>query len=268
MHGANLYDPESVKEIIALKTCSTGTKKNLINAYRNYAKSLKIILPEMPCYKPKSKLPFIPTESELDQLIACAGPKLQPYLQTVKETFARAGEIAALKWPDVDLERHIITINDPKKNSNPRQIEITDKLVTMLKRIPKTNELVFGENAAKRMRQLFHWTRTRLAYRTQNPRIKEIHLHSFRHWGATMLYHDTKDIILVMNRLGHRSITSTQIYVKLLKTGNKDEYVSKAALTLEEAQTLIESGFEYVTDIKHGQMSYKLFRKKKPWRPS
>jgi len=66
----------------------------------------------------------------------------------------------------------------------------------------------------------------------------------------------------------HWSITSTQIYVKLLKTGNKDEYVSKAATTLEEAQTLIESGFEYVTDLKYGEMNYKLFRKKKLWRPS
>jgi len=83
-----------------------------------------------------------------------------------------------------------------------------------------------------------------------------------------MLYHDTKDTILVMNRLGHKSITSTQIYIKLLKTKGKEEYVSKVATTLEESQALIESGFEYVTDMKQGQMTYKLFRKKKPWRPS
>jgi len=83
-----------------------------------------------------------------------------------------------------------------------------------------------------------------------------------------MLYPDTKDIMFVMARLGHKSLTSTQIYVRLLQTGNRDEYVSKVATTLEESQTLIESGFEYVTDMQIGQMSYKLFRKKKPWRPS
>jgi len=267
--GANLLNPESVIEAVALQdSWSNGMKKNVTNAYKNFAKAQGIPLPEMPKYKAQSKLPFIPSESELDQLIACAGPKLQPYLQTLKETFARAGEIAVLKWRDVDLERQVITINDAEKNSNPRQIEISSKLATMLKRIPKESELVFRENAAKRMRQLFHWTRTRLAFRTQNPRIKQIHLHSFRHWGATMLYHDTKDTILVMNRLGHKSITSTQIYIKLLKTKGKEEYVSKVATTLEESQALIESGFEYVTDMKQGQMTYKLFRKKKPWRPS
>lgn len=37
------------------------------------------------------------------------------------------------------------------------------------------------------------------------------------------------------------------------QTKGKEEYVSKAALTLEEAQTLIESGFEYVTDMQFGE---------------
>jgi integrase len=266
--GANLYDCESIKETMASQNWSNGMKKNIVNAYKNFAAYMGFPLPKMPEYKQQSKIPFIPNESELDQLIACAGPKLQPFLQTLKETFARTGEIAALKWRDIDLERHIITVNDAEKNSNPRQIEISDKLAVMLKRLPKTNDLVFGENATKRMRKLFHWTRTRLAYRTQNPRIKQIHLHSFRHWGATMLYHDTKDPFLVMERLGHKSITSTQIYIKLLNTGNREEYVSKVAVTLEEAQTLIESGFEYVTSMRIGETTYQLFRKKKPWRPN
>jgi hypothetical protein len=71
-----------------------------------------------------------------------------------------------------------------------------------------------------------------------------------------------------MNTLGHKSITSTQIYVKLLQTGNREEYVSKVALTLEEAQNLIENGFEYVTDMQIGETTYKLFRKRKPWQPN
>ena len=137
----------------------------------------------------------------------------------------------------------------------------------MLKRIPQTQDLVFGTNANKRMRKNFHSIRTRLAYRTQNRRIKQIHLHSFRHWFGSMLYQSTKDIMLVKQKLGHKSITSTQIYVQLLQTSGKDEYVSKVAITLEEMTKLIEQGFEYVTDTKIGKTTYKLFRKKKVWRP-
>jgi len=58
------------------------------------------------------------------------------------------------------------------------------------------------------------------------------------------------------------------IYVQLLQGKGKEEYISKTATTLEEAQTLIESGFEYVTDMQFGEMTYKLFRKRKPWQPS
>lgn len=83
-----------------------------------------------------------------------------------------------------------------------------------------------------------------------------------------MLYHHTKDIMLVKERLGHKSITSTQLYVQLLQGKGKEEYVSKVATTLDGAKALIESGFEYVTDMPFGETTYKLFRKRKPWDPS
>jgi len=82
-----------------------------------------------------------------------------------------------------------------------------------------------------------------------------------------MLYHNTKDIMLVKQKLGHKSITSTQVYVQLLETSGKDDYVSKTATTLEEMTILIEQGFEYVTDTKVGETTYKLFRQKKAWKP-
>ena len=155
-----------------------------------------------------------------------------------------------------------------EKGSTPRQLEMSEKLATMLKRIPQGGELVFGVNANERMRRNFTQTRARLAFRTQNQRIRKIHLHSFRHWFGTMLYHHTKDIMLVKHKLGHRSITSTQVYVQLLQGPGQEEDVCKVATTLEGAQTLIESGFEYVTSVQIGQTVYKMFRKKKPWRPS
>ncbi|MDH5450134.1 MAG: hypothetical protein OEX77_04395 [Candidatus Bathyarchaeota archaeon] len=39
----------------------------------------------------------------------------------------------------------------------------------------------------------------------------------------------------------------------------EDEWICKAATTVEEAQKLIEAGFQYVTEIDH----VKLFRKRK-----
>ena len=83
-------------------------------------------------------------------------------------------------------------------------------------------------------------------------RIERIPFNTLGHFYGTMEYRKTNDVLHVEERFGHRSITSTQGYVQLLQGHGKEEYLCKVATTLEEAQTLIESGFEYVTSIKIG----------------
>jgi integrase len=41
-------------------------------------------------------------------------------------------------------------------------------------------------------------------------------LHTFRYWKATMEYHRTKDILYVMQLLGHERIRNTLIYTQLV----------------------------------------------------
>ncbi|MGD8565227.1 MAG: hypothetical protein PVF96_02645 [Candidatus Bathyarchaeota archaeon] len=73
-----------------------------------------------------------------------------------------------------------------------------------------------------------------------------------------MEYHKTKDILHVMQFLGHRNIKNTLVYTQLLPQKDND-FVVKVARTLDDAKTLLECGFEYITDMDH----YKLFRKRK-----
>jgi integrase len=100
--------------------------------------------------------------------------------------------------------------------------------------------------------------RKRVAYKLQNPRINSIHLHTFRHWNATMETHRTKDILHVMKSLGHKRIENTLLYTQLVQF-ESDECHSATATNLNEAQKLIEAGFEYVC-THHDTM---LFRKRK-----
>ncbi|MBS7649143.1 site-specific integrase [Candidatus Bathyarchaeota archaeon] len=100
------------------------------------------------------------------------------------------------------------------------------------------------------------------ARKLQNPRINQIHFHTFRHWKATMLYHQTRDILYVMKFLSHKNIKNTLIYIQLEEAifrGQEDDFICKAAQTVDEAKTLIEVGFEYVCDFN----GIKLFRKRK-----
>ncbi|MEM2255139.1 MAG: WHIM1 domain-containing protein [Candidatus Bathyarchaeia archaeon] len=84
--GANLLDPESVKEVIAKQdSWSEGRKEFAVNAYTSFLSMLgKTWNP--PRYRRVEKLPFIPLESEIDMLIAGCSHKVGTFLQLLKET--------------------------------------------------------------------------------------------------------------------------------------------------------------------------------------
>lgn len=71
-----------------------------------------------------------------------------------------------------------------------------------------------------------------------------------------MEYAKTKDILHVMNILGHKRIQNTLIYTQLI-TFENDEYVSKVARNAEEACEFIEAGLEYVCTTPEKLMIFK-----------
>jgi len=259
--GASLVDSETVKETIAKMGCAEGTKAQYVVAYSTFAWSRGIAW-SPPHYEQTEKLPFIPTEAEIDQLIAACQTKTSALLQMLKETAMRIGEAWQLKWTDIDFERNVIRLNLPEKRSKARVFNVSSKLMGMLNRLPRKSEKIFGYMKLHYKKANFRTTRKRIAAQLQNPRILQITFHTFRHWKATTLYHQTKDIIYVKEFLGHRKIDNTLKYVRLEKTlfiGQNDEFHVKVARTLKEACKLVEAGFEYVTDIDGA----KLFRKRK-----
>jgi integrase len=138
--GADLNNPQSVKETIATQKWSNGTKQNATNAVRLYCKYSGITA-IMPTYKRIDTIPFIPTESEIDQLISATKHQLATFLQVLKETAARYGEAFNLKWTDYNTEQSTLSIT-PEKGSNPRAPKISTKLQTMLAMLPHTNDKI------------------------------------------------------------------------------------------------------------------------------
>jgi len=58
--------------------------------------------------------------------------------------------------------------------------------------------------------------------------------------------------------MGHKKLTTTQLYMHLVNL-DSDGWTCRAASTKEEAMSLIEGGFQYVTTIEEVQ----LFKKHK-----
>jgi len=254
----NVSNPEDVKDFISKQKWSNGTKTLYAAVYKSFAKFLGIQW-ELPKYAVVEKLPFIPTEQEIDVLIAGCGRKTATFLQLLKETGARAGEIVRLKWTDIDFERRLVNIT-PEKGSKPRILPLSNKAIGMLQNLPKKSERIFATRNT--MIGNFCAQRRRSARKLGNPRLLKIHFHTLRHWKATMEYHKTKDVLHVMNLLGHRKIDNTMIYINLeraLFQAADEEFHVKVAETSVEIKGLLEVGFEYVCE-KDGLV---YFRKRK-----
>lgn len=254
--GASLLDPESAKEAIAKQNWSENTRALAINAYSKFLEVMGETWAP-PKHRKVRTLPFIPLESELDQLISGAYRKLATFLQLLKETAMRSGEAWRLKWTDIDLKRGAITLNEPEKHGDPRMFKISSTLIAMFNTLPKTNERIFEGNLWG-FGRTFRKYRSRMAFKLQNPRLKKITFHTFRHWKATTEYAKTKDILYVMKILGHKDIKTTLIYTQLIQF-ESDEFHSATAKSVENAEKLIEAGFEYVCTYN----DIMLFRKRK-----
>jgi integrase/recombinase XerD len=253
--GADLNDEDSVKQIIATQEWSISNKVNVVDSYDSFLKMLgRKWTP--PIYRRVRKLPFIPTEAELDQLIAGCSRRLAIFLQMLKETGMRCGEACQLKWTDIDLVNNSVRVT-PEKGGNPRNLRISNKLVSMLNEMPKDDIKAFTHNTDRWIRNLAR-QRKRIAAKLKNPRLTQITFHTFRHWKATMEYHKTKDILHVKELLGHKSINNTLLYTQLV-TFKEDEFTARVAHSEQEACQLIETGFDYVCDFGDN----KLFRRRK-----
>ena len=263
---ADLTKPEEIKLLISQQKWNTSTKATFTQVYGGLINYLaeKYSLPiqwKPPKYTKQRRLPFIPTETEIDQLIAsCHSKHMIALLQTLKETGMRIGEALLLTWVNLDYERKTVNIT-PEKGSNPRILPISDRLIAMLKFLDTSRSKPFYRKDSA-YRTSYTKTRKLAAKNLNNPRIKQIAFHTFRHWKATIEYHNTKDVIHVKNLLGHRDIECTMIYINLEQAtflSDNDHWISRVAHNETEECQLIEAGFEHVAN--RGDLHF--YRKRK-----
>jgi integrase/predicted RNA-binding Zn-ribbon protein involved in translation (DUF1610 family) len=270
--GANLLDPLSVWHVIDKakklngEPWSNGTKAIAANAYTQFCGSCGLNIPEEynfhKWHSTNGKLPFIPTQEELSNLIGSFKTRKAAFLTLLMETGLRSGEAWNLGWTDVDLEKGIVTVNNPEKNGLPRQQRISGKLIAMLNLLPKTTEKIWGGDRKKLyyFRIAYILKRNKIAFNLQNPRIRRIKLHTMRHYYATMEYHRTKDLVHVQEKLGHKSILNTMIYTHLIDF-TENEYHSITAKTQTEKLELLSKGWEFICQDTTDGLIY--FRKRK-----
>jgi len=133
--GAYLLDTESIKVVIAEQKWNLKTKELAVEAYSCFLKMVGGTWKPQKYRAPRT-LPFIPTEQDINQLIAGCNRKTSTFLQLLKETVIRFGEAWQLRWIDFNFENKTVRIT-PEKGSEPRQLKISHTLIAMLNGLPK-----------------------------------------------------------------------------------------------------------------------------------
>ena len=256
----NLEEPEQVKSYIASKECGNGFKESLAEAYDLYVR-FRGLAWNKPFYERYDKRPKIPSEQRIEMLIAHANKRLALILSIIRDLGTRPIELTWLKLKDVDLETGIVNITTAKFGVG-RTLKLKSTTLAMLKMHVQNkkiglNDLIFPVKS-NAISESYRKLRNNLANKLQDSAFKSIRLYDFRHYRASLEYHRTKDLLYVKSYLGHKDLRSTLKYIQLIDFGN-DEYHCKATKNLQEATTLIESGFEYVTEMD----GIKIFRKRK-----
>ena len=257
---SSLAEPESVKAFLAQMQGSDSYKRNLAIAYNKYCKFYGIEW-KMPFYQPEAKMIKLPTKEKLIMLISSAQKPLSIKLQISMEAGLRPVELVRLKAKDIDTDHKAIT-PITAKGGNPRIIKITQRLTATMGDWIRTNNLNPNDRlfngTSSNYGSSYREMRNRLSDKLHDPTIKTIRLYDFRHYFCTKTLRDSGDAFFTMNQMGHKKLTTTQLYMHLVNL-ESDEWTCRAAATREEAMSLIEGGFQYVTDMDE----VKLFKKRK-----
>jgi len=168
------------------------------------------------------KLPVVLSSEEVERLLAhppddtVLGLRDRAMLTLLYGTGIRASECATLREEDVDLEELTVTVAG--KGGHQRTVPMNERVADALRLYRRHRGPVAPESSFFRSRAGAPLGRgaiyDRVRTHARQARIhKRVSPHKLRHTFATHLVKAGVGLVTIRDLLGHRSITSTQIYL-------------------------------------------------------
>jgi len=163
------------------------------------------------------RLRFLDADERARLFEACKAskyPRLYALVLTAMLTGARRGELLALTWRDVDLERAVARLGRTK-NGDRRTLVLLPQVAEALRPFESSDgsRYVFGSTAAKHKRPASIDTAWRHA--TVRAQIRDFRFHDLRHCCASYLAQAGKPLNVIAEVLGHRKLDMTRRYAHL-----------------------------------------------------
>jgi len=193
--------------------------------------------------------PRVIKDWEFEKLYELAVAHFKPILLCAYMTGMRSGEIANLKWKDVDLEDGYIHVVDTK-NNEARSIPIADSLLGTLRNLNRNSdsELVFTKPDGKQYKFPTRW-KTEWAHTLKKSGIGKCRFHDMRHsFISNLIVGEKEDYATVMALSGHKDITMLKRY-----SHTREEAKKTAIKKLDDRLNTTTVDTYLDTSIKNGR---------------
>lgn len=195
----------------------------------NHANPLTFKIEKIP-HQPA--IPEVPHPLDIDKFFQeIKDPIKKSLLLLMFQNGLRFKEAVSVKWEDINWQSESIMLKDTKGGS-PRIAVLTADIRTLLEPFRKEKGQVFENPRTGR-----HYQSLKTLFKTACRRasIKRIHPHLLRHAFGTYALEATGDLRLVQELLGHRQLTTTQIYTHIA-VERKRRAIEKTADYIERLQ--------------------------------
>ncbi len=145
---------------------------------------------------------------ELEALLnETKGTYMGPLILLAIETAMRAGEIASLKWENINLIKRIAVLPDTK-NGDKRIVPLSSKAIEILNALDKDGLNVFQLRSSYVITDVFRRAAKRAG-------ISGLRFHDLRHEAVSRLFEKRLNVMEVASISGHRSLQMLQRYTHL-----------------------------------------------------
>lgn len=162
------------------------------------------------------KAPRFLSKDEINAILPELKPRARSMVEILLNTGMRWGELQNLEWTDIDWnikEIHISVKDEWSPKGGERKIPMNDKVLEILKALPKTDRWVFTSRTGSRVKHYLIWDTFKKI--CQKADLEDATLHTLRHTFASHLVMAGVDLATVSKLLGHKDISTTMIYSHL-----------------------------------------------------
>lgn len=228
-----------IQDALVKRKLGISTHRQLISAFKHLVRFMpELPIDEMDLVRPKrsKKLPTVLSKEEVIDLIrATRNLKHRAALALLYSSGLRIGELLALRWSDIDLDRRQIFVRNAKGRKD-RYVVMAEHFIPVMNNYYNTYRprIYFIEGTSPGTRYSAASIRKFLKRSCKLARItKPVTPHTLRHSFATHMLENGIDIRYIQLLLGHAKPETTMIYTHVSR---QDLMALKSPLDVTIAQ--------------------------------